>query len=101
MAANGLREPGLDLVPVLAIPAFDDAEIDVAPRAQSAAHFPGDMIMVDDYGCQSAYPTRGLDVLTVLRVIKPVFPLNSGSGLIAGKAQSHSVFRRLGMVGAS
>lgn len=86
---------------MLAIPAFDDAEIDVAPRAQSAAHFPGDMIMVDDYGCQSAYPTRGLDVLTVLRVIKPVLALDPVSGLVAVAAQSHSVFRRVGMVDAA
>ena len=101
MAKKGLREPRLNAVAVLDVPALDDAQVDVAARTQPTPYRPGGVIMVDDFSGGTADPARGFDDAKVLGVVEAVLDLDPVPGLVAVTAQSHSVFRRIEMNDAS
>lgn len=101
MAKKALRDPGFDAFPMFDVPGFDDAQVDVAARAEATPYLSGGVIMVDDDSGGTANAARGFDDAKVLGVVEAVLDLDPVSGLVAVTAQSHSVFRRIGMNDAS
>jgi hypothetical protein len=98
LAINGFGNPGVDPAAVFGVPAFDNAEVDVAAGTESTSNFPCGVIVVDDRGVGTAYATRRFNMLKVLGVAESVFALDPTSGLVARITQSNSVFRHIGMV---
>lgn len=98
MAVNRFGNPVFNGAAVVDVPVFNDTEVDVAPRAKPSSCCPRGVAMVDDFSLESAYAARGFNVSKILRVVKAVLALDSILGLVAGIAQSYSVFRLVRMI---